>query len=288
MAFKIKSVLLSTALLFICLYTNAQTIKILHTGTNISLRGLSVVDDKTIWVSGNNGAVGKSADGGLSWKWMTVKGFEQTDFRDIKALNNNIALVMGIASPAYILRTTDGGETWKTVYENKDTAMFLDAMEFWNEESGIALGDPINNKFFIIRTFDGGKTWKDIPAKNYPPATPGEGCFASSGTNIRKLNKQEAVFVSGGLSSHLYIRDKIIGLPILNGKASTGANSIAVKNAKIMIVVGGDYTAKDSITKNCVITKDGGASFSFPQTPPHGYRSCVEYLAANNWGLYGS
>lgn len=129
-------------------FTWAQTIQVLHSGNKISLRGLSVVDNKTVWVSGNNGTVGKTADGGKTWKWITVKGFEHSDFRSISALNNNIALIMSIAAPAYILRTTDGGETWTTVYQNNDRGMFLDAMEFWNEESGIVLGDPINNQFF--------------------------------------------------------------------------------------------------------------------------------------------
>ena len=272
-------------------FTMGQTIQILNTGLKISLRGLSVVDNKIVWVSGNNGKVGKSADGGKSWKWITVKGFERSDFRSISALNKNIALIMSVAAPAYILRTTDGGDSWKTVYENKDTSMFLDAMEFWNEESGIALGDPIHNRFFIIRSFDGGKTWREIPGKDCPAAATGEACFASSGTNIRKLNKQEAVFVSGGKESNLFIRDKKIALPILQGTESSGANSIAVKSSKIMIIVGGDFTKKDSTNKNCVITLDGGNSFSTPTTQPHGYRSCVEFLRKKNWictGLNGS
>ena len=32
---------------------------------NTSIRGLSVVDDTHIWVSGSNGATGSSADGGM-------------------------------------------------------------------------------------------------------------------------------------------------------------------------------------------------------------------------------
>ena len=36
--------------------------------------------------------------------------------------------------------------------------MFLDAMEFWNDHSGIVMGDPIDGKFFIARSFDGGST----------------------------------------------------------------------------------------------------------------------------------
>jgi photosystem II stability/assembly factor-like uncharacterized protein len=67
---------------------------------------------------------------------MTVKGYEQTDFRDIEAFDERTAVIMGIASPAYILRTVDGGDSWNIVYENKGKSMFLDAMEFWDDRNG--------------------------------------------------------------------------------------------------------------------------------------------------------
>lgn len=265
------------------LNVNAQKVKLLDSGTKASLRGLSVVDNKTIWVSGSNGTVGRSLDSGHTWKWMTVKGFEKTDFRDIEAFDKTTAVIMGIAEPAYILRTIDGGDSWQVVFENKTKGMFLDAMEFWNEQAGIVIGDPINGHFFIARTFDGGQTWQGIPEKLSPLADSGEACFASSGTNIRKLTKKEAVFITGGLVSNVHVRDSPLRLPIMQGKESTGANSIAVKNKKTWIIVGGDFNTKDSTTKNAVITYDAGKTWLSPATAPSGYRSCVEYLKKKQW-----
>ncbi|MFM6926533.1 MAG: WD40/YVTN/BNR-like repeat-containing protein [Ferruginibacter sp.] len=270
--------------------TQAQSVKLLNSGSKASLRGLSVVSDDVVWVSGTGGSVGRSIDGGETWTWKTVRGFEKTDFRDIEAFDKNTAIIMGIADPAYILKTTDGGETWKIVFTDTTKGMFLDAMEFWNEQSGIVIGDPLGDKIFIARTFDGGESWRGIPATNIPTADKGEAFFASSGTNVRKLSKSEAVFVSGGLRARLFLRDKKIDLPIIQGKESTGANSMAVKNKRTMIIVGGDFNAKDDTTKNCVITMDGGESFNAPMAGPHGYRSCVEYLGKKNWvscGLNG-
>ncbi len=285
---KILSTLAVLLLIFIS--TQAQTVKLLTSGTKTSMRGLSVVDDKTIWVSGSNGTVGRSLDSGNTWKWMKIKGFDSTDFRDIEAFDATTAVIMGIASPARILRTVDGGDTWKLVYENNNKAMFLDAMEFWNTESGIVIGDPIDNKFFIARTFDGGTTWQNIPPQNYPVADSGEACFASSGTNIRKLDRDEACFITGGLRSRLFIRDKKIDLPVIQGTESTGANSVAVKNKKTLMVVGGDFTTKDSTQKNCFFTADAGKTWQAPTIAPHGYRSCVEYIEGKKWiscGLNG-
>jgi photosystem II stability/assembly factor-like uncharacterized protein len=279
---------------FLIIYCNTaflQTIEILASGEKTSLRGMSAVNDKVVWVSGSNGMIGLTLNGGEKWKWIHVETFDSTDFRDIEAFDATTAVIMGIAEPAYILKTVDAGETWEVVYENKTKGIFLDAMEFWNEQSGIVIGDPIDNKFFIARTFDGGQTWRELPTEYFPVADSGEACFASSGTNIRALSKGEACFVTGGLRSRLFIRDQRIDLPMIQqGTATTGANSVAVKNKKTMIVVGGDFMRPDSTEKNCFITNDGGKTWTAPKVPPHGYRSCVEYLGGNNWiscGLKG-
>lgn len=285
-----KYVVLLLTACFTLTISEAQSVKLLNSGSKASLRGLSVVSDDVVWVSGSGGAVGRSIDGGETWTWTTVKGFEKIDFRDIEAFDKNTAIIMGIADPAYILKTTDGGANWKLVFSDTTKGMFLDAMEFWNEQSGIVIGDPMGDKVFIARTFDGGETWRGIPTANNPTADKGEAFFASSGTNVRKLSKQEAVFVSGGVRSRIFIRDKKIDLPIIQGKESTGANSIAVKSKKCFIIVGGDFTAKDDTTKNCAISTDGGLTFTEPVEGPHGYRSCVEWLAKKKWitcGLNG-
>jgi hypothetical protein len=162
--------------------------------------------------------------------------------------------------------------------------MFLDAMEFWNEDAGIVVGDPINNKFFIIRTFDGGRSWQEVPEKNRPVADSGEACFAASGTNVRALDNDEAVFVSGGLSSRVYIRGNKTKLPVVQGGETTGANSVAVwnrykkKGGNQLVVVGGDFNKPGTDSLTCCYSTNRGKSWRLPRTAPHGYRSCVEYL----------
>ncbi|HEY6956011.1 MAG TPA: YCF48-related protein [Flavisolibacter sp.] len=282
---------IGTAFLFLLFFTHSLAqkkeipkLEVLTSGTKTSLRGLSVVSDAIAWVSGSNGAVGRTTDGGKNWKWFVVKGFEKNDFRDIEAFDATTAVIMSVGEPAYILRTVDGGETWKVVYENKTKGMFLDAMEFWNEDAGIVVGDPINNKFFIIRTFDGGRSWQEVPEKNRPVADSGEACFAASGTNVRALDNDEAVFVSGGLSSRVYIRGNKTKLPVVQGGETTGANSVAVwnrykkKGGNQLVVVGGDFNKPGTDSLTCCYSTNRGKSWRLPRTAPHGYRSCVEYL----------
>ena len=273
--------------LSICMTARAQEtrkIELLTGGTKISLRGLSPVTDDVVWASGSSGAVGRSVDGGTTWEWTTVKGYEKRDFRDIEAFDANTAIIMAIAEPADILKTTDGGKTWKLVYENTAKGMFLDAMEFRDKDHGFVIGDPVDGRFFLARTSDGGDSWQELPANEMPAAEKGDGCFATSGTNIRPLGKKGFCFVGGGPRSVLSIRGKMVTLPLINGKESTGANSVVVKEnrqkegAEWLVIVGGDF-AKDTIReKNCVLTHDGGATWITPQTAPHGYRGCVEYI----------
>ncbi len=92
------------------------------------------------------------------------------------------------------------------------------------------------------------------------------------------------------MRSRLFININPIEIPIIQGKESTGANSVAVKNKRTWIIVGGDFTKADSTFKNCFITKDGGKTWMAPAIAPHGYRSCVEYLRKKSWiscGLNG-
>lgn len=281
-----------TAFIFFIFSQNVfcQQINVCADSLNSSFRGLSVVDENVIWISGSNGTIGRSVDGGQSWKWMKVKGFEKTDFRDIEAFDANTAVIMAVDEPAYILRTNDGGENWKVVYENETKGMFLDAMDFLDDQNGMVVGDPINGRFFIIKSSDSGKNWQEIPVEMRPVADSGEACFAASGTNVRKLSDSEAVFVSGGFTSHIFINDKEILLPLLQGKESTGANSVAVKGKNTLIVVGGDFLQKDFTAGNCAISNDEGKTWRKPETSPSGYRSCVEYLWKNEWitcGLNG-
>jgi photosystem II stability/assembly factor-like uncharacterized protein len=278
-----KRQLLLAPILFFSLCSVAQEVKVLTSGTKSSLRGLCVVTDQVVWVSGSAGTVGRSTDGGATWKWMTVKGFEKRDFRDIEAFDEKTAIIMAVAEPANILKTTDGGEHWQVVFTDSTAGMFLDAMDFYGRKNGIVVGDPIGGKFYTAKTRDGGNTWRETPGVMQSKSIEGEGCFAASGTNIHYFTNNDFLFVTGGTASRLHDDSGGRLLPMLQGKESTGANSIAVRGGHAhtgnqFIVVGGDFAHPTDTTKNCYVTFDGGFNWVRPPTPPPGYRSCVIYL----------
>jgi len=274
-----KTCLHVLSLVFLFQGAVAQEIQMLASGTPVSLRGLSVVSDQVIWVSGSGGTVGRSVDGGQTWKWIHPAGYEHTDFRDIEAFSDHEAIIMGVTEPAVLISTSDGGDQWTLVYQDSAKSAFWDAMDFSGEQ-GALIGDPEGGKIFFARSADRGKSWNRIITPELEQVSSGEAFFAASGSNICYVPPGEWAFVSGGKKSCLYFDGDRFPLLLNQGGESTGANAIARSPAdpNRAFVVGGDFS-HDTLTRgNSLLIRLNPFSQEMPKTPPRGYRSCVEYL----------
>ncbi|SEN57154.1 Uncharacterized protein SAMN05192574_103555 [Mucilaginibacter gossypiicola] len=282
---KLKRLFILTTLFCFGLFSpvlKAQTITILQQDKPTSIRGLSVVDDKTAWISGNKGYIAKTTDGGKTWYWQQIKGYEKSDFRDIEAFNDKEAVIMSSGTPSFILKTSDGGQTWQEKYRKTDTTYFLDAMDFADKLHGYILGDPINNKFLLLETKDGGETWAE--SQNAPDALAGEAAFAASGTCLRVADNGAIYIASGGKSARLISLQpnnnqwQYTNLPVTHGQSSQGAFSLSIGQNQ-GIIVGGDY-ANDKKTDSVatIHTVHPFLKFTSPQTGPAGFQSGVEHL----------
>lgn len=287
------SILFAFSSLFVIPSLHGQQLSIKTEGTRTSIRGLSVVNDRVIWASGSNGKVALSTNGGESWNWMTVPGFEKNDFRDIEAFDENTAIIMSVADPAYILRTKDAGKHWKIVYSDTSKGVFLDAMAF-HGKFGMVIGDPLpgTQQMYRLYTHNKGKTWhRDLDqGNNHFLLSEGEAMFASSGTNLVLLRPfmhharmNDAYIVTGGKVSSFIrtLSGSKSRLPMVQGKESTGANSIAAWDAMHLIITGGDFANDQDTTGNAYLSSDGGKTWQRPAVPPFGYRSGVTYIDAN-------
>lgn len=273
-------------LFLLCITTTqvkAQHVENLQQGKSASFRGLSVVDDDVAWVSGSRGTIAITADGGKTWDWKQVKGFEKSDFRDIEAFSDKEAIIMSSGTPALILKTANGGNSWQVKYKNTDTAYFFDAMDFDTPKHGLVLGDPIGGKFVLMETNNGGENWH--PFKNPPNALPGEAAFAASGTCLR-ISCGLTYITTGGSAARLltYHGKKswdYQDAPLPHSKPSQGGFSfVCADNRGLM--VGGDY-AKDKRTDSVSAVKISHGPFSVTETAPAGFQSCVEYLSGKTF-----
>ena len=273
--------------LFISL-TFGQSISLVTLDSRVesSFRGLSVVNQKVVWVSGTGGTVLRTIDGGKNWENISVPNMEKIDFRDVEGFNKNTAIVMGIASPARFYKTTDGGQNWKLVHFDDRAGVFFDGMSFWNKNDGIAFSDPVDGEHLLIRTTDGGDTWHEIPKEGFPHKLNPEFGFAASGTGIPVQGRKTVWLGMGGVKSRVFKSEdggmnwSVAETPVVHGGQSTGIYSVAFKNKIVGISVGGDYT-NQSIKNTMAYTNDGGATWHLPEKQTHQYRECVAHYRGN-------
>ena len=256
-------------------------------GTKVRFRGVSAVNSTVAWASGERGTYARTTDGGRTWQVKQVPDAAELDFRDVDAFDANTAYLLSIGEgdKSRIYKTTDGGQTWKMQFKSSRPAAFFDAMAFWDRDNGIAMSDPVDGRFLIITTSDGGQTWRESPPEGMPPALSGEGGFAASGTCIAVEGKRNVWFGTGGTSGARVFRSsdrgrtwKAATTPLASGK-SAGVFSIAFRDSRRGVIVGGDYTKERESANNAATTRDGGRTWTaVGGARPAGYRSCVAYV----------
>ena len=270
---------LAIAGLAVTVAAGAQTWTVQQTGVTARLRGISAVSDTVVWASGTNGTVLRTTNGGDTWAAVNVPGAADLDFRDVDAFSDRVAYTLSIGNgeASRIYKTVDGGQSWTLQLANEDPNVFLDAMAFWSEGGGIAYSDSIDGAFVIFRTLD-GKTWDRIPAGSLPPALPGEGAYAASGTNVAVHG--DHVWIGTTASRVLHSPDRgrtwtVARTPVASGEA-TGIFSIAFRDARVGIAVGGNYQKETEAADNGAVTSDGGKTWRL-STGLAGYRSAAAY-----------
>jgi photosystem II stability/assembly factor-like uncharacterized protein len=238
----------------------------LETGTTASFRGVSAAPDgRSVWASGTAGTVLKSQDG-TRWLVDSLPTAQAFDLRGIVAVGGDTAYAMvSRVDMARIYKTIDGGEHWALQYDDTRPGVLLDGIAFWDSRHGIALGDPIDGAFLVVTTDDGGATWTQVASGALPAPQLGEAAFAASNTALVVGPHGLAWFATGGgVRARVFRTDDagqywtVSDLPIAAGDSTSGAFSLAFRDAQHGLAVGGDYAVPDSGRANVARTDDGG------------------------------
>ena len=129
----------------------------------------------TVWAGGRVGGPAsllRSDDAGATWNAVALPANAQmvldVYFRD----KQNGFVCAGTdadvsKSHALILKTTDGGATWRTVYESMRPYELTWKGAFPSETIGYVTvqsydPDPLNTKRYVAKTMDGGDTWREL------------------------------------------------------------------------------------------------------------------------------
>lgn len=142
-------------------------------GTTATIRGIRAVNDNVVWACGTTGVVLKTTDGGTTWRVLTPTLSTATNYT-VDALDTTTAWVTGTvggSADVSIWKTTDGGATWVSQYNNP--LGFGDGVRFFNANDGVYYGDPDpwpSGNWEILVTSNGGTNWNRVPRTNFPPA----------------------------------------------------------------------------------------------------------------------
>ena len=269
-----------------------------HSTSNF--RGIHAVNERIAWASGTEGTVLRTRDSGAHWqKCATPPGAEKLDFRGIWAWDANSAIVMsaGPGDLSRLYRTTDGCAHWIEERRNSDKEGFWDAFAF-HDKTGILIGDPINGHFYteVMRR---GHGWHidDAPCA----ALPGEAAFAASNSSVVIFDLGKYIIGTGGKSGPRVLLSPLlahndgskgclgVSVPLASGNESSGVFSLAFRDLKHGVAVGGDYKKPDESSGTAAFTSDGGLHWTAATKRPNGYRSSVAWHpAAKGWIAAGT
>jgi photosystem II stability/assembly factor-like uncharacterized protein len=259
-----------------------------------NFRGVAIVSDQVVWVSGTHGTYLRNTHlhedhGEGNWQIAQVPGAEALDFRDVAAFSADLAYLLsaGPGELSRIYKTADGGKNWVLQFTNRDPKGFFDCMDFWDHDHGIAVGDPVDGKFVMITTQDGGKNWTPVPPQALPPAIQGEGAFAASGTCITVQGNSNVWFATGGKVARVFRSADggkswtVADSPIVHGNDSSGIFSIAFRDARHGVIAGGDYKQPKQAGPNLAFTDDGGLTWKLSKVSPQAFFSAVAFDPKN-------
>ncbi|WP_417886813.1 WD40/YVTN/BNR-like repeat-containing protein [Zunongwangia sp.] len=261
---------------------NSVKIESILENDSLSIRAIKVIG-KNLAFAANKGTYGLFDNTSGNWKLSQQKrDIVIPEFRAIGSTANDF-FMLSVGNPALLYKTGDDG-SMKLVYTENNEKVFYDAIAFWNDKEGIAMGDPTDDCLSVIITRDGGNSWQKVNCNELPKAAEGEAAFAASNSNIA-IEGNEVWLLSGGTKSRVYhSADKgesweVFDTPLVQGKPTLGGYSMDFYDAKHGIIIGGDYTNPENNTGNKAVTEDGGKTWKLvAEGQEPGYKSSVRYV----------
>ncbi|SDB89695.1 C10 family peptidase [Williamwhitmania taraxaci] len=237
-----------------------------NTGFTAESRGIDqikIVSPLIVWAkaydgTGDNANVReftRTTDGGITWTpgVVSFSGVESYGLSNIFPLSDLVCYACmnpGESSGGKIVKTIDGGITWTEQSSATFDGSWANFVHFFNNNDGVAMGDPATTDFAIYTTSDGGNNWLALPDANIPNIVSGEAgvtnMYYAVGNTIWFSSNKGRVFKS---------IDKGLNWTVV----STGLTNIAALSFKdastgFAILSAAPYTIKK--------TMDGGSSWS--------------------------
>jgi photosystem II stability/assembly factor-like uncharacterized protein len=119
--------------------------------SNHDIYSLDFYNTNTGWLCGAGGSINHSTDGGANW--IAQNSGTSLNLNSIFFINSTLGWVAGGDREGIILKTTDEGTTWNTLYMSTQP---LRRIRFSSPDSGWAAGDS----GIVLFTSDSGQNWQ--------------------------------------------------------------------------------------------------------------------------------
>ena len=249
----------------------------------ISIRPITISDDKVFYAADKNRVGVIDLNNNSRNEYVIEKDNLKLEFRSIAQTSSSI-FIANVGNPAFIYKFSKDLQQKELVYEEHNEKVFYDSMQFWNDQEGIAIGDPIENCLCMLITRDGGATWTKVSCSNLPEVNEGEAAFAASNTNI-VIKGDKTWIISGGKKARVFFSsDKgktwsVNNSPVIQGEAMTGIFTADFYNEKIGFIAGGNYEKPNQNFGNKALTTNGGKTWDLvSENQGFGYASCVQFV----------
>lgn len=132
------------------------------------LQSVYFLNEKDGFVSTYNGGLYKTTDSAKNW--TALNSTTTLPIRDIYFADSKVGFAVGglnscggtgcIPPGGFILKTTDGGASWRNIFTPTDKVE-ITSVYFVNESLGFCVGDNI-----VFKTTNGGQTWSEYKINN--------------------------------------------------------------------------------------------------------------------------
>lgn len=119
--------------------------------TSMRFMDIAILNDSVMYMSGNNGIIIQSTDGGLNWKTLTTNVTEQ--IWGIHFVSPKIGYAVG--SNGLIMRTANGGKDWEIRPSGTNHLFYKVTVT----EAGVCFASGSN---ILLRSEDGGGSWNAV------------------------------------------------------------------------------------------------------------------------------
>lgn len=237
-----------------------------NTGFTTASRGIDeikIVSSQVVWAKAYNEAnpsetikeFTRTTNGGATWTpgVISFTGSQNYGVSNISPLSDLVCYACmnpGSASGGLIVKTIDGGLTWTPQNSATFNGSWANFVHFFNENDGVAMGDPASTDFVIYTTADGGNQWNLVSSANLPDALVQEtgvtGYFYAVGSTVWFSTTKGRVYKS---------TDKGLSWTVATtGLSGLSRLSFKDENTGFAVLTASPYTVKK--------TSNGGASWA--------------------------